>query len=878
MKSKIIFLKDFPTGNKLFLSFVFTLFFALFSAQQIGDYKSITSGNWETTTTWGVWNGSNYVFNNTSPSNTTKSVTIGTNTVVTVATETIVSIGELIVNGRLKLNANLNLVNGTTQNLTIKTESTAFPKAEIYWDAAVRLTIPEGAGVFIDLNSNGGALGLTSSGSNGCTNNSEFYIGTAIYAKCTGKGNTPRLFSDVNTAGGTPKAAPSSDLYLLCKGTVANITGGPNGMTSYTWTYPKNVATGPNINNTTGTSSIQNLGAVTFTAGGNHTFTLKITTPAIDGNPSVSNTQSIVIKVENIRTYTGGAWDGGSTLPKFESIIINDNYVVSTSMDVCNCTINSGKTLTVNAAKHINISNDLINNGTLHISPTAFVDVKNNVNNAGFLNVTPNSYLKVNNNITNTAPTEPGFNIQNDGNLIQVLDTGTYTGTGKFIVYRDSRMSKNNYTYWSSPVKAQKLVDFSPNTATSRFYQYITSTDLFATVGNATNFKLGKGYAIMAPSTYTEKQTFTGIFKGAAHTGTITSDENLSAAGNGYNLVGNPYPSNIDFDLLYSQNDDRIYHTAYFWTNVDPYRKGTTNGDTAYAGNGYAIYNGTGGVAATSPATSPVPGPGMTSPVPTKFIKLGQGFIVKAKVALPLKFSNSIRVETDTYFFNMSKMASKDRFWLKLTTPAENVNTILIGYVPEATNGFEWDYDSPLFAVGSDSFYSILDDEKLGIQGRAYPLDTQDVVMLGTKHFETGKYTISLSEKEGIFAGEQSIYLKDKDAKTLTDLSKGDYTFTAAAGEYTNRFEIVYLTTTMGVGNDVKKGVEVYRDGSDFVMRSSAKNITTYELYDMSGRMIMNQKTNAKEIRFGADQLLKGAYILNAQLDGGERVVRKIIK
>ncbi|SFJ09558.1 Por secretion system C-terminal sorting domain-containing protein [Kaistella treverensis] len=878
MNTKFIFLKDFPCWNIFFLSFVFTLFYSLIPGQNIGDYRSkiqpaqppLVNYLWTSPSTWQVYTTTGwqdaiigqYPGALTAPGinpTTTYTVTISAGTTVTNATPKSINFGNLIVNGTIMLNAELLLP--STLNLII---SGAEAKI-VYTTNPLTMSIKSDGNLAV-LN---GSVGLTVPepyGTN-CNGSQRFNIGETIYATCSGQGQGGRTFRMITDQAGTSTAKPKADFYTICTGMPVNITGGPNGMKSYHWIVPQS---GVIFNSSPGTGvNSQNLGSVTFTAAGTYIFSLRVT----EQNDNISNYASIAIDVNKVRTYTGTAWDGGTILPKFESIVINDNYIIPTSMDVCNCTINAGKALTVNGGNHLNVSNNVNNNGTLFILPTnAYVDVKNNVTNTGVIDVEATSYLKINNNLINNG-TGTGITIKNDANLIQVLDAGTYSGNTNFTVNRDATMSKNNYAYWSSPVIAQTLVGFSPNTATSRFYEYITATDQFGTVVKTTTFNLGNGYAIMAPSDFTTtKVAFKGIFKGAPNTGSVTSFKSLSNDGNGYNLVGNPYPSNIDFDLLFALNSDRINQVAYFWTNVDPYRKGTTGGDPAYAGNGYAIYNGVGGVAATSPDG----GPGMVSPVPTKFIKLGQGFIVKATAALPLIFRNSIRVTTATNFF--SKMAAKDRFWLKLKTPAENVNTILIGYVQNATNGFEWDYDSPLFAIGSDSFYSILDDEKLGIQGRAYPLDTKDVVMLGTKHFETGKYTISLSEKEGVFAGEQGIYLKDKDAKTLTNLSEGDYIFTASAGEYTNRFEIVYSATALGVGADVKKGVQVYRDGGDFVMKSTGKSITSYELYDMSGRMIMNQKSNAQEIRFGADQLLKGTYLLNVQLEGGERVVRKIIK
>ncbi len=517
-------------------------------------------------------------------------------------------------------------------------------------------------------------------------------------------------------------------------------------------------------------------------------------------------------------------------------------------------------------------------NGTTGIAPTfyekaiiegaftgSFTACECEVKTTGSVTIPSNDIVTLNSKLVNNGI----FTVESDGNFIQIDNAAV--NTGNIVVKRNSSMQKNDYTYWSSPVAGQELKGFSPKTSATRFYKYDEPTNLFVTVPSAgVNFVPGRGYAIMAPSDYTTTlQTFEGKFTGVANNGVITSPVTFSGSANqGYNLVGNPYPSNIDFEKLHSLNSGTIPLIAYFWRNTDRNRKGSTNGNTDYRGNGYAMYNGTGGNPETNGGAAP-----------TQFIKVGQGFIVKAGITKDLIFNNTVRNGKDTsIFFSKNAASDKDRFWLTLTSPSNNVNTVLIGYVPNATNEFELGYDAPLLAIGSDSFYTILGDEKLGIQGKSYPLTKEDVVALGTKHFESGKYTISLGNKEGIFATGQNIYLKDKETKITTNLSEGDYTFNVNAGEFSNRFEIVYsASAALGVGVDAKAGTQLYREGQDFVGRS-AKKITGFELFDMSGRMIMNQKTNAKEIRFSAAGLLSGTYILNAQLEGGERFSKKLIK
>lgn len=498
----------------------------------------------------------------------------------------------------------------------------------------------------------------------------------------------------------------------------------------------------------------------------------------------------------------------------------------------------------------------------------------------GTISVGANHALVVGGKIINNKAAS-NFIVESDANLVQIDNT---INEGNITVYRDSPMKKNNYTYWSSPVTGQQLGAFSPNTSTSRFYQYIENTNQFGSVSTADPFILGKGYAIMAPKTYSPETitTFKGTFVGIPNNGNgikIQLEKGTGEFSKGFNMTGNPYPSDIDFEKLFSlsTNSDKIYQMAYFWTNVDPNRPGSVAGNRNYSGNAYAIYNGTGGSPSGGPAAAPGGGE-----IPTGIIKVGQGFIVKAKPASnggEILFDNSIRLTSGNSHFFSKPGKVKDRFWLKLTTPADNVNTILIGYIQNATNGFEYDYDSPLMVVGSDSFYSILGDMKLAIQGRAHPHLKTDFVTLGTKHFERGNYKISLGDHEGLFSEEQDVFLLDNYEKILTNLSERDYVFNSDEGEYKNRFEIVYIPqTVLGIGSPTKSGIQIFRDALDFVVKSPEKKIVAYEVFDMSGRMIYTNKSNAKEIRFSAEGWVAGLYIIKAELEDGNRVTVKVRK
>lgn len=490
-------------------------------------------------------------------------------------------------------------------------------------------------------------------------------------------------------------------------------------------------------------------------------------------------------------------------------------------------------------------------------------------------------YVEIQNNLT----VEPGSTLllKSDANLIQInknaKNSGNITAERQITALKNST-SAVDYVYWSSPVSGQKTKGtdgFSPGTPNGRFYSYRESNDRFYETADAT-FTPGKGYAVRAEdgkgTQYDKIYSFTGLPNNGDISVPITRSSNdADGTVHGYNMVGNPYPSNISFDELYKGNSGLIYNTAYFWTNFSyqQYQQGSS-----YGGNNYAVYNATGG----NPAATPFGRPANV----TGAIKVGQGFIIQKRTigSDVLNFKNSfsaghdLRVNASGTFFQKNA-STKDRFWLNLTSPSETTNTQLIGYVDGGTNGYEQDFDAEAFDNYADLFYSVLSDKKLVIQGRGSHFTEDDTVQLGANFYQNGTYTISLQNAEGIFKDEQMVYLKDKVANITTNLSQGSYSFQTSKGNMNDRFEIVYQPeSVLATSNIVKKTLQVYRNEQDFVISSPQQIISNVEVYDASGRLLYKISPSKNEVILPANALAKGILILKINLKNGEITTRKI--
>lgn len=510
----------------------------------------------------------------------------------------------------------------------------------------------------------------------------------------------------------------------------------------------------------------------------------------------------------------------------------------------------------------------------------------------GSLTINKDRTLKVVDYIKNNTTVDNAKNlvVESDGNLIQVNNGAA--NSGNMIAKREVKNLRYrpgiaiDYVYWSSPVSGQPTKGpggFSPGTPNNLFFYYRESNDRFYETGDPT-FTPGRGYAVRAegvgitPTTYTKTYEFKGTpNNGNIYYPIIRSADNPTGVVHGYNLVGNPYPSNIDFNELYlgNLNGNLIHYTAWFWTN-NIYTPSQMGSD--YGGNNYAIFNGTGGVPATSPYTGGLK--------PNGIIKVGQAFIVQKKTAgtAPLEFKNTYGAEHDlrktgtgSIFFQKNNNG-QNKFWISLIGPAQMVNSQLIGYMPGATNGYEQDFDAEAFDDYSDLFYSVLEDKKLVIQGKSDSFTVEDRVPLGANFYQNGVYKISLDNAEGIFNTGQTIYLKDKQAGITANLSEGSYTFQAAKGLSKGRFEIVYKPDVVLItDNKVKNEVEVYRDSDHFVVKAQNKKITSIQVFDASGRLIYSVTPNSLQTVIPADKLLNSIYVVKIS-QGGIISTTKIMK
>ena len=494
-------------------------------------------------------------------------------------------------------------------------------------------------------------------------------------------------------------------------------------------------------------------------------------------------------------TWNGTSWSNG-TPDNTKAVFFNSNYTITSNFDACSMHIANNATVTLQTRKNIKLFGAI------------------------------------------TVETGSSFIMNNNTNLIQLDPTAV--NVGNIVVNRNtSTIIRLDHTLWSSPVTGQNIYNFSPETLSYRIYTYdtLTNTYISSTLNATSQFTPTKGIAVRAPNNQssTNPAEWTGTFTGVPNNGTTSFNLVYSTSYN-YNLVGNPFPSAINAEAFLNANSDVIEGTLYFYQH-------TLTMDASglfQTGTNYASFTAVGGTPATEVAVEHV-NYHTPAATPDEIIQLGQGFFVKAKQAGVLNFTNAIRTTDDNFqFYKTTTTPEKHRMWLNLKSDTgTDINQILVGYLDGATPGVDSKYDGMSYGNSGSYLYSVINEGSYVIQGRALPFNTNDEVALGFNCAAQGNYSIQLTDMDGLFLGNQDVFIRDNLTGTDTNIKLAPYTFTSATGIFNNRFKIVY-TQALGVPSSIfnKDSVIVYKNSDWFHI--STKGIVMKDLlvYDVSGRLI----------------------------------------
>lgn len=139
-----------------------------------------------------------------------------------------------------------------------------------------------------------------------------------------------------------------------------------------------------------------------------------------------------------------------------------------------------------------------------------------------------------------------------------------------------------------------------------------------------------------------------------------------------------------------------------------------------------------------------------------------------------------------------STVDTRPKYRIGFDAPQINHRQLLLTIDENATDGVDWGYDGEIPQVLPDDMYWIINDVKYVIQA-TNTLEVNKEIALGVITTKGGDITIKIDALENPIEGLK-VALKDKELDIIHNLEESDYTVTLAAGEYHNRFSLVFLS------------------------------------------------------------------------------------
>ena len=435
------------------------------------------------------------------------------------------------------------------------------------------------------------------------------------------------------------------------------------------------------------------------------------------------------------------------------------------------------------------------------------------------------------------------------------VDNGTTTTTLGGQAYVQQYLTGGRNWYLSSPVATATSGCISTASLVQSYDEPSTKW-----ISESSILNVLKGY--LSSVTSTGAVTFTG---GSLNTG-VKVNPNLTRNGaikSGYNLVGNPYPSYLDWDLAYSQS---IHLEPTMW-----YRS-KNPGNTAYVFDTYGaishIGTGNNGV----DVTAQIP------PVQAFWVRVASGY-TSGNIGL----NNTMRShDVATNLLRAPALDNSSQQVLRLqVSNGVNTDQTIVLFNSDASNGYDA-YDSEKMTNNNASvpeIYTIAGTEPVVING-LNSVSTNPELALGFTSAEYNMFTIKALEIKN-FDLDTKIVLRDKILNKEKELVVGnDYSFSSDATSTSTRFSILFKSNSVTTGiNNVSdcESILVYKNqnGQITVSRNDVVGEGTITICNSLGQKLASKLTTGA-ITVVDYRLLSGVFLVRVDING-KGVTKKII-
>ncbi|MEA3445212.1 MAG: lectin like domain-containing protein, partial [Bacteroidota bacterium] len=482
----------------------------------------------------------------------------------------------------------------------------------------------------------------------------------------------------------------------------------------------------------------------------------------------------------------------------------NCNIIISGDIDGQSIDLTSGA-LSIN--KSISIDNSSHSSGLSISSGGQAIDITS----GNSLSLAPQSKVTVSGSIQNNAG--------NGGLIIQSSDDGTAS-----LIHNTSEVPATVQRYIAGTDAwhhiAVPISSATANVFQGDYLQYYTEaiatwTDV---VDPGHNLNVAQGYALWGTSGTSTLYTFTGNLNNGNLT--ISTTQNYEDPGDqqfyGWTLLGNPYPSSINWALL---DDD--WGAIYYWDQTNSHYASWVNGAGTNGG--------------------------------TQYLPPMQGFFVSSTGA-DFEISNSHRVHNgaSSYFKN----EQTDHIILQAKNNAYS-DEVYIAFNKIATTGFDRKHDAwKLLSFNEEigQLYSFAADKMLSVDIRP----TCKIVQLGFRSEKNAAFSFILKEISDI----SEIIIEDTKTNTMHNFAEGVYNFDYFTSDKEKRFLLHFVVEEQGVEDEI----DIYSN-SQTIYISSEKVIEDARLTisDLIGRVLLLQELKGSDYFVIPINISTGIYVVSIQ-------------
>ncbi len=489
-----------------------------------------------------------------------------------------------------------------------------------------------------------------------------------------------------------------------------------------------------------------------------------------------------------------------------------------------------------------NWSGSYVNQGSIYIpASSANFPLMNDVITVNNIEVEAGAELTIGNsgNITVLGSLDLYSSANQNASLLQ---NGTLNISSSNVRVHQAISANNRSYYMASPVVGATQNSIGADVG---MFSWDNSTGNYVTVNPSASMVETTGYVLRSNNNL--------VFSGALNNGSQLATVYRSEKGLGWNLIGNPYPSAVEWDTPDIIKTDIV---DAFWIYLN---------DQSI----YGVYNSSIGEAVNIP----------NSRIPSQhafWVKVLEGSYTTGDV----RFTNASRIHNNTSYLKANQASSNPTLKLAGSNGSYRDETV-IAFNDNATDDLDnFDCEKKFSSSGNYlQLYTSTTEEDLCINS-LMSLTEDKVIPLSYRVSSAGDYSIEKVQLNNFESLGIDVLLEDVLTSTTIDLSlTSNYNFTTSvSGDVNDRFRLHFkgVATDIGEGT-INNAISIYSFENSAYVKLNNLNNPTYKIFNTSGNLVdQGILTPSTVNRVAIGQ--KGIYIVQVTHDKGTEAQKIVIK